>query len=586
MLKSVIIKTLLFWITLGLITTSLITQLDLSSLRQHQKGLAQAMEQSLQASLTREEALLAHVASLEQRYRFQPEHLKEHFQDLFTLSGPVQHIQQLQSVDEQQIDAFEQQMRQRHPDFQLHGLSPMTPANLDSHGVIVYHPVIVSTAAAHAAPPPLLGTDLSLSPAHRDAILAASESSGIHYSEVYQPERHAPMLSLYLASPDRNGTLLALALSVPKLLDTRDLPTGSRVTLMLNEQSIPLLHPPRSKPYPLLTLSRENAFSAGQHDWVLQFDYPVFWQQLSWGIHLLALTLNSLGSLLFFAWLRQREATTSCRVESLEVRQLQQHLQNKTYALQSQLRENQHLTHRILDIQERERRHLAQELHDELGQCLTAIRTDARMLLQDHPDSRSEVHQHADNIDSIASHIYDVTYDLMRALRPTLLDDLGLVDAVRELAQSGHLERRGMRVDLELKGALNEMDERYNITLYRLIQEALTNVQRHANCQQVHIRLVRLDDDSLNDRVELDIRDDGCGFDPEDQRHNRRFGLLGMQARVRALHGEFKIDSQKGVGTCLSIRMPLVAAEARDAARPSAAAPAAPRPLDANRQPA
>lgn len=586
MLKSVIIKTLLFWLLLGLLTTSLIIRLDLDSARQHQKGLSQALEQGLQANLARSEALLTHVATLEQRYRSHPDRLQKHLQPLFGLSGSVEQIQLLQSVSEQQMDSFEQQMRQRHPDFQLHGLSPMTPANRDLGGIPVYYPVTASMSASPEIEPLLPGTDLSLSPSHRQAILAAHSSSGIHYSDVYQSEQGTPTISLYLASVEQGDTLLALTLSLPKLLDTSNLPTGSRVTLILDEQDTPLLQPARHRPYPLMTLVRDNTFTTGNHEWMLQFEYPVFWQQLSWGIHLLALALNSLGSLLFFAWLQQREATTSCRVESLEVRQLQQHLQNKTYELQSQLRENQHLTHRILDIQERERRHLAQELHDELGQCLTAIRTDARMLLQDYPDSRSEVHQHADNIDSIASHIYDVTYDLMRALRPTLLDDLGLVDAVRELAHSGHLERRGMSVTLELKGALNEMDERYNITLYRLIQEALTNAQRHAHCQQINIRLVRLDDDSLNDRVELDIRDDGCGFNPDDKRHSRRFGLLGMQARVRALHGEFFIDSQPGQGTCLSIRMPLVAAAARDAARPSAAAPFEHRRSDADRQPA
>ncbi len=583
MLTSTTGKTLVFWVLLGALTTSLIVRLDYASLNHHREGLVRSMEQNLQTGLSHEASLLTHAARLAQMYDAVPQHRQQHLQALLQLSTAGQHLHLLQAVDEHEISAFEQQMRQHQPAFLLQGLSAMTPAPLSSEsGEPVYHPITETLSKPHTSTSWQPGTDPSLSPVHQQAVLTADQTTGIHYSRIYQLQQGDPAVSLYTARPDQQG-MLGLAVSLKALVDTQDLPIGSQLSLISGGTTFNLLKADRHAS-PVFYLSDSYKLQIAEQDWHLAYDYPVFWHQLSWGPQILALILNTLGSLLFMAWLRQREETSSCRLESLSVRQLQQHLQQRTQALQEQLNENQLLTHRILDIQERERRHLAQELHDELGQCLTAIRTDASMLLQDQPDPDSEVHQHAANIDSIAGHIYDVTYDLMHALRPTLLDDLGLVDALRELISNGHLERQGVSVELELKGALNEMGERYNISLYRLIQEALTNIQRHANCRQVQLRLERLDTDTLDDRVELDIRDDGQGFDPEAQRHNRRFGVLGMQARVRALHGEFTLSSRPGEGTQISIRMPLVAAEVRGVAKPSATGSAVPLPSDAGHQ--
>lgn len=578
-------KALLFWLLLGVITSTLILRLDYASISQHREGLVRTLEQNLQKGLAHEAAVLQHAAHLADRYRPLPFHLQDHLHALLNLSTAVQQLYLMQRVEEPDVDAFLKQMRRRQPGYQLQGLSPMTlpPVSPDS-GNPVHHPVIMALSEGEAPAPWQPGTDPGLSPAHRAAVMSTPSADTPHYSQVYRLQQGGPAVSLYVAVGN-SADLLGLTASLSDLLDAQDLPAGSVLNLVAGDKTFPVLSSPPDVT-PLFYLPQSFSLQLDEQTWQLAYDYPVFWHQLSWGPQLLALVLNTLGSLLFLAWLRQRDATTSCRLESQQVHQLQQHLQQHSQALQEQLNENQLLTHRILDIQERERRHLAQELHDELGQCLTAIRTDARMLLQDHPDPDSSVHQHSENIDSIAGHIYDVTYDLMHALRPTLLDDLGLVDALRELVGGGQLERQGIRVDLALKGALNEMGERYNITLYRLIQEALTNIQRHAQCRQVSLRLERLDIDTLDDRVELEISDNGQGFDPADQRHSRRFGLLGMQARVRALHGEFDLHSQPGEGTRISIRIPLVAAEVRGEARPSATESVVPPRLDANRQPA
>ena len=584
MLNSHLFKALLLWIALGIVSTGLITRLDFTAFSRQQQGLLSTLEQQLSTNLSQAYRLLDHGLMLTREYRAQPDLLEQHLSTLPPLSPALDYLYLLQPVTEQNLGPFERQMRQRIPDFQLQGLSPMTPpTRTRDSGNPIYYPIILSLPQQAPARLPV-GLDLSLSPVHRSAIQASHHQPGHHLSPPYQLESGPVRVGLYGLAPEPPARLLAFELTLSELAGIQDLPDNARLTLSGNEISLPLLDAAETGTgYPF---RQSLDIEAGTHDWVLTLEQPFGWQQLSWGALLLALGLNTLGSLLFFAWIRQQADTRRYRQESRDVTELQQHLHKRTEELQYQLRENQHLTHRILDIQERERRHLAQELHDELGQCLTAIRTDAGMLMQDYPDRDSAAHQHAENIDSIAAHIYDVTYDLMRALRPTLLDDLGLVDALRELTGSGQIERLGLTVELALKGPLNDMEERYNITLYRLIQEALTNIMRHADGRQVRIQLYRLGADSLNDRIELDIEDDGCGFDPEDPSHNRRFGLLGMQARVRALSGSFDLSSRPGEGTRLKIRMPLVAAEVRGEARPSATGSAVPPLSDAVRQPA
>ena len=103
---------------------------------------------------------------------------------------------------------------------------------------------------------------------------------------------------------------------------------------------------------------------------------------------------------------------------SQERRQLEIRIHTRTRELRDQLIENRRLTHQVLAVQEQERRKLSRELHDELGQSLTAIRTDAKILKQIHPDENSIVNQTAESIDAIAQNIYDVTYGMMRSLRP------------------------------------------------------------------------------------------------------------------------------------------------------------------------
>ncbi len=575
-----------FWLLITLCVSCILIQQDLASLERHQDASLTAIGRQFDDRLQQSRILLqqaARLTDLDQDALFAPA-LRTELDSLQRLVPAVKRIQVQQLVRDDEVQVFEQQMRQRYPDFLLHGLSAMTPPATERSGAPVFHPLVLVVPDTPEAQPPLLGTDLGLIPELKGALLTARASHDISYSRVYNQSRGEPLLNLFLVSPDQRQRILSAVIELQQLLDQRLLPPGSQVSLLLEGTSEAITLAAVEGSTPLFMLQQERPIESETLPARLQLAYPVRWQDLSIGALLLSLVLNSVGALLLRAWLRQRQATTSCHLESAEVHRLQQHLQQHSEQLQLQLQENQRLTHKILDIQERERRHLAQELHDELGQCLTAIRTDARMLLQEHPDSQDSVNQHAESIDAVAGHIYDVTYDLMHALRPTLLDDLGLVDAVRELIRGQQLERQGIHMELHLKGALNDMEERYNINLYRMIQEALTNLQRHAHCNRASIRLQRFDADTDTDRLELEIRDNGGGFDPQIISQKGRFGVLGMQTRAKALGGSLQLCSAPAQGTRLLLRIPLAAAADTDAARPSAAESAAPRPSGAGHQ--
>lgn len=292
----------------------------------------------------------------------------------------------------------------------------------------------------------------------------------------------------------------------------------------------------------------------------VQLSRSMVWSDINW-ILMLGAMLFSLALLkLAQAYLEQKSANQRQREEVLqqletERNQLEERVTQRTHELNAQLHENQRLAHKVMEVQETERRHLARELHDELGQSLTAIRTDASILKRLHPSDTSAVYQSADSIDTIARHIYAVTYDLMRYLRPTSLDDLGLVDALHECISNLRLHEQGLRLETRFSGPLNELTETYNITLYRLVQESLTNIVRHASASHITLELhQRRQEDG--DYLELSIRDNGLGFNQHGENAGG-FGLIGMRERVNALGGQFQIESVPGSGTWVDVTIPL-----------------------------
>jgi signal transduction histidine kinase len=210
------------------------------------------------------------------------------------------------------------------------------------------------------------------------------------------------------------------------------------------------------------------------------------------------------------------------------------------------------LSRQLISAQESERRRIARELHDEIGQTLTAIgiNLQAAGLAADEPSR-----QRLDEASAIVDHAIEQVRHLSLDLRPSILDDLGLDAALRWYANR-QIQRTGLAVRLFTQLEDERLPTEVETTCFRVTQEALTNVARHAHAQRVWIELRQ-----LPGAVELDISDDGVGFDLEIVRRRaaagESLGLLGMQERVELLGGSFTADSQPGQGTRIYIRLPL-----------------------------
>ena len=230
------------------------------------------------------------------------------------------------------------------------------------------------------------------------------------------------------------------------------------------------------------------------------------------------------------------------------------------------LDENRFLTRQSLAVQESERRHLSRELHDELGQCITAIQADASIISERAPDCDPRMATSASAIQDVASRIYEVVHSMMLRLRPVILDDLGLVDTLNEEVGAWCARQPETVCDLSIQGDLSGLDEDASITLYRVTQECLTNVAKHARAHHVSIRLaanrceaVDADGDVTDACIRLVIQDDGVGM--EKQTRGAGLGLIGMRERVESLNGCFSLDSSPGNGTTIRVDLPLTSAE-------------------------
>jgi signal transduction histidine kinase len=206
----------------------------------------------------------------------------------------------------------------------------------------------------------------------------------------------------------------------------------------------------------------------------------------------------------------------------------------------------QELSARLLRAQENERRTLARELHDEVGQSLSAILMEADNA--ECAEGQGEIREHLAAVKRLAEKTVNEVRDLALLLRPSMLDDFGLVPALKWHAREMS-KRTGLNVVVEADDDADDLPDDHKTCIYRLVQEALNNCARHANARKVEV-VVKHE----GERVHFTVRDDGGGFDT---RFVRGLGMLGMEERVRRLGGEWKIDSQLGRGTLISAELPV-----------------------------
>lgn len=220
--------------------------------------------------------------------------------------------------------------------------------------------------------------------------------------------------------------------------------------------------------------------------------------------------------------------------------------------LQRQQEELHALNARLIDVQENERRTLSRELHDDIGQAISAMKMSATSLEGEDEAGRREI---VEEIVGIADSTIAKLRDLSILLRPPQLDALGLVAALRW--QCERLFRRGgpPALELDLAPLLDRPDPRVELACFRIAQEALTNVLRHSGATQVTVLLA-----PRGDQILLSIIDDGRGFDPD---HVHGLGLIAMRERATHLGGTFDIETVPGAGTCIRACLPVRVGDAR-----------------------
>lgn len=255
-------------------------------------------------------------------------------------------------------------------------------------------------------------------------------------------------------------------------------------------------------------------------------NYYVWAQQYEQSIDIDELLPALLASLLALLWFAKRRISES-RV-----------LTEKNHAL----------LQRVLQVQEDERKRIARDLHDDLGQYLSAINAQASSLMFD-ANSSAEAQLTAKSITLSANHAYRATHSLIRSLRPVALDDLGLSAALEHLVDTWQThsteannkahesENSQTNYQLLILDNVDCFEEKINISVFRIVQEALTNIAKHAQAKHVSINI-----SNESNYLILEINDDGLGFDTN--KFNAGFGLLGITERVEALGGSLEIRSQ------------------------------------------
>ena len=200
-------------------------------------------------------------------------------------------------------------------------------------------------------------------------------------------------------------------------------------------------------------------------------------------------------------------------------------------------------------VREGERAHIAREIHDELGQALTALKMDLSVLTLKFGEATPQIREQVQDLKARVDAIIQVVRDVATALRPAALD-LGILAGLEWLVEE-FKKRSVVRCTVSVAGGDIALGEDRTIVLFRIVQESLTNVSRHASAHNVEILL-----DHDAERIRLDVQDDGVGFDVNAARRKKTFGLLGIQERVIMLRGELSIVSAPGRGTRVSVSMP------------------------------
>ena len=231
------------------------------------------------------------------------------------------------------------------------------------------------------------------------------------------------------------------------------------------------------------------------------------------------------------------------------------------------LNSNRQLAQKLVEVQEEERRNLARELHDELGQSITAVKSLATVISTNANNQHGKIKDLANSIIGLSGQLYEVVNNIMQRLRPDIIDNLDFNETINNCIVRSQLEAVGINCELSITGNINDLDEVVKITIFRIVQECLTNVSKHAMASNVTVHIQRLagvvetkcvkSDNTksrpeLRDTVKIEITDDGVGMNVNNlgrnNTHAKRHGLEGINERVSAMGGNLTITGVVGKG--------------------------------------
>lgn len=218
-------------------------------------------------------------------------------------------------------------------------------------------------------------------------------------------------------------------------------------------------------------------------------------------------------------------------------------------ALKTAKENNQALARHTMQIQESERQHMSRELHDEMGQSLTAVK--AMAVASKQP--QANVRDIADSIIDICNHLSGVVRSMMRTLHPLSLSDLGLLATLTDLINEWGRRHPSLKVSLDYDEKVEDLDSEVAIHVYRIVQESLTNVVRHAKASQANVS-IEMTGTIPNRKVIVQVIDDGIGGATEGE----GFGILAMRERVESMGGQFNFTSLQGQGVSIRAWMPFI----------------------------
>ena len=226
-------------------------------------------------------------------------------------------------------------------------------------------------------------------------------------------------------------------------------------------------------------------------------------------------------------------------------------LLQKSRRMQEELRL---LSRRLLHVQEEERKRISRELHDVVAQALTGINVRLSMLKTQSAASAKDLHKKIATTQRLVLKSVEIVHRFARDLRPTVLDDLGLIPALESYLKIVR-EETGLKIDLSSYSGVEKLDGEARTVLYRIVQEALSNVTQHAKASRATVRLT-----AHKDKVCMDIHDNGRGFQMdkvEAEERGKHLGLLGMRERVEMVGGTFCLESAPGKQTTIRVNIPL-----------------------------